>query len=70
MRLGRAAGLALFAIPRVGYFRDFIKTFPGLALLILIPSGLLLGNEFLSLSRESNPRYKALTRRRRRVARR
>ncbi len=68
--MSRVAGRVLFAVPRIGYLRDFIKTLLGLALLILIPSGLLLGNEVLSLSRESNPRYKALTRRRRRVARR
>ena len=61
-------GKALFAIPYVGYTRDFIKTFAGFALLILLPGTLLITNEVVSLMRESNPRRKALTRRRRRRA--
>ena len=61
-------GKALFAIPYVGYARDFMKTLPGLALLILLPGTLLITNEVVAFVREASPRRKALTRRRRRRA--
>lgn len=61
-------GRVLLFVPHVGYTRDFIKTLPGLALLVLLPAGLLLINEVMFYMRQPNPRRKALLRRRRRRA--
>lgn len=45
-------GKVLFAIPTLGYFFSFVRTTPGLALFLIIPTTIIVYNEFLSIIKE------------------
>ena len=59
-------GRLLLSVPYVGYTREFMGTPLGFMLLIMVPAGLLIMNEAVSLALSSDPRYRARKRRHRR----
>ena len=61
-------GRLLLSVPYVGYTREFMETPLGFMLLIMVPAGLLIMNEAVSLALSSDPRYRARKRRHRRRA--
>lgn len=44
-------GKVFFTIPKIGYFITFIKSLPGLIILIIIPSALIIYQEFLEIKK-------------------
>ena len=63
---GNVQGRLLLSVPYVGYTREFMGTPLGFMLLIMVPAGLLIMNEAVSLALSSDPHYRARKRRHRR----